>query len=137
MLSSHAQESEKEAIRKVIQSAYIDGLVNNADQEAINAGFHPGFNLLGIGEGDRMWKRPIYDWAEDARMRREKGELPRTGDQKVTVKFLNIDVEGSAAVAKIEFYTGKTLSYIDFLSLYKFQSGWKIVSKIFQQVPKE
>jgi len=132
-----SQDADKEAIKKVVQNAYIDGLINNGDQQAIEAGFHPGFNLLGIGEGDRMWKRPIYDWAADAEMRKQRGELPRVGDQKVTLQFLNIDVEGTAAVAKIAFYTGKTLSYIDFLSLYKFDSGWKIVSKIYYQIPKE
>jgi hypothetical protein len=55
----------------------------------------------------------------------------------VSVKFLNIDVEGTAAVAKVEFYTGNTLRYIDFLSLYKFESGWKIVGKIFYQIPEK
>jgi hypothetical protein len=132
-----AQKSDQEMIKEVIQTAYIDGLVNTGNQEAIRSGFHPGFNLLGIGEGDRMWKRPIYDWAEAADMQRQKGELPRTGDDKVSVKFLNIDVEGTAAVAKVEFYTGNTLRYIDFLSLYKFESGWKIVGKIFYQIPEK
>ncbi len=48
-----------------------------------------------------------------------------------------IDVTGTAAVAKLEFYVGKTLKYIDYMSLYKFGDEWKIVNKIFYKVPEK
>ena len=34
-------QKETELIKEVIQSAYVDGLCNNADIEAVNKGFHP------------------------------------------------------------------------------------------------
>ena len=112
-----AQESakaEQDAIKKVIQSAYVDGLQNNADQDAIAAGFHEGFNLLGIGKGNSMWNYPIYNWAEDARLGKLEGKYPKTGDDKVTVNFLDVDVTGTAAVVKLEFFVGKENVFLCF-----------------------
>ena len=60
LLAQDEQTIEKELIKKVIQTAYVDGLCNNADEEAIKKGFHPGFDLLSAGKGNDMWKLPIY-----------------------------------------------------------------------------
>ncbi len=139
-ISVFAQTSgkeEQESIKKVIQSAYVDGLLNNADQDAIAAGFHEGFRLLGTGKGNSMWNYPIYNWAEDARLGKLEGKYPKTGDDKVSVKYLFVDVEGTAATVKLEFFTGKEKKYIDYISLLKFEDGWKIVSKIFYKFPEK
>lgn len=130
-------EKDKEAIKKVIQTAYVEGLQNEGDVEKIDAGIHPGFNLLGIGEGEKMWNLPIEDWKKKTLERKEKGEYPRTGDKAVSVKFLSVDVTGTAAVAKIEFYVGKKLTYVDYISLYKFPEGWKMVNKIYYKFPEK
>ena len=58
-------------------------------------------------------------------------------DEFTTVKFLYVDIDGNIAVSKFEFYEGETLKYIDFLSLIRFEDGWKIVSKISHPVPGE
>ena len=121
-------EKEEAAIKKVILSAYRDGICNVGDIEAIKKGFHPGFNLLGIGNDD-LWKMPIYSWIRSVEKKKKEGKFPPK--QKVTFKFLLIDVVGTAAIAKIEFYKEKKKTYTDFLSLYKFSDGWKIVNKIF------
>jgi len=133
-----AQETAKDvaAIKATIQSAYVDGLQNEGDMTKIDKGFHPDFNLLGIGKDNSMWKLPISQWKEKVAENVKKGKMPRTGDDKVTIKFLNVDVTGTAAVAKIEFYIGKKLTYIDYISLYKFGEGWKIVNKIFYKLEK-
>jgi len=130
-------EKEKELIKEVIQQAYADGLCNNADEAAVSKGFHPGFELVGIGQGNRMWKHPIYNWIEDAKAGKKKGKKYSFQDELTTIKFQFVDVAGTAAVAKIEFYEGGKLSFYDYLSLLKFESGWKLVSKIFYAIPKE
>jgi hypothetical protein len=128
-------DEEKEAIKKVIQTAYVEGLQNEGDADKIDSGFHSDFNLLGISEGNSMWKLPIADWKAKAVKKREEGKLP-SDDKKVSVKFPSIDVTGTAAVAKIEFYMGEKLTYIDYISLYKFEDGWKMVNKIYYKVAK-
>jgi hypothetical protein len=125
-------EKEKEAIKQVILSAYRDGIVNVGDVEAIKKGFHPEFNLLGLNkEKTDIWKLPIAEWIKGVEKKKKEGQYPPA--QKVSFKFLLVDVVGNAGIAKIEFYKGEKLAYTDFLSLYKFNDGWKLVAKIYQE----
>lgn len=130
-------DEEQTAITKVIQSAYVEGLQNEGNADKIDAGFHPGFNLLGIGQGQQMWQLPIYNWKEKALDDVKEGKKPRTGEKEVTVNFLSVDVTGTAAVVKLEFLVGGKKTYVDYLSLYKFEGQWKIVNKIFYKFPEE
>lgn len=123
--------NEKKAIKKVIQTAYVEGLQNEGNKDKIESGFHEHFHLLGISEGDEIWHLNITDWKARQIEKRENGKLPLEADKQVTVKFKSIDLTGTAAVAKLEFYIGEKLTYIDYISLYKFESGWKMVNKIF------
>lgn len=129
-------KKEQESIKKVIQEAYVDGLCNNADEVAVNKGMHPGFTLMGAGKGNTMWKHPIYNWIENAKEGKKKHKYAFQ-DEFTTIKFLFVDVTGNVAVSKIEFYEGSEKKFIDYLSLIKFEDGWKIVNKIFYAFPKE
>ena len=137
LFAQDEQTKEKELIKKVIQTAYVDGLCNNADEEAVKNGFHPSFELLSAGNGNTLWKLPIYNWIEIAKGGEKKGNKYSFQNEHTTVKFLFIDITGKVAVAKIEFYEGKEMNYIDYLSLMKFEDTWKIVSKIAHAVPKD
>ncbi len=134
VLSAQDIGQEKEAIKKVIQTAYVDGLQNEGDAEKIDSGIHPGFHLLGMGKDNTLWKYSITDWKASALKKRKQGELPLTGNKKVSIKFKSIDVTGTATVAKIEYFIGNKLTYIDYISLYKFKTGWKMVNKIFYKL---
>ncbi len=131
VVSAQSNEAEVKAIKQVIQSAYVEGIQNEGDIAKIDAGIHPDFKLLGIAEDGQIWKLPIDEWKEKIIERKKNGQLPRSKDNLISVKFLSVDVTGTAAVAKFEFYVGTELKYIDYISLYKFDDGWKLVSKIF------
>ena len=137
LFAQDEQKEEKELIKEVIQTAYVDGLCNNADEEAVKKGIHSGFQMQYTRSGNTLWKLPIYNWIEMAKDGKEKGNKFSFQDEFTTVKFLFIDVAGNVAIAKIEFYEGSELNYIDYLSLMKFEDGWKIVSKMYHRVPKE
>ena len=130
-LSAQVLEQEKEIIKKVIQTAYVEGLQNEGDAAKIDSGIHPDFNLLGIDKGNAMWKYSIKDWKTKAVQKRKIGELPAKGENLYNVKFKSIDVTGTAAFVKLESYYGDKLTYVDYISLYKFKDGWKMVNKIF------
>lgn len=130
-------EDEKQAIKDVIQISYVEGLQNEGNAAKIDAGFHPGFNLLGIGKGDNIWKLPIYTWRENALNDLKNGKKPRTDDELVSVNFISVDITGNASVVKLEFFVGEKKTYVDYISLYKFESGWKIVNKIFYKLPEK
>lgn len=122
------------AIKKIIQTAYVEGLQNEGDTVKINQGFHPGFEMLIPGKDGTLKKFSIADWKAKIKADLQSGKLPRDTEELISVKFLNIDVSGTAAVAKFEFYVGGKLTFIDYQCLYKFGNDWKIVSKIYQKL---
>ncbi len=123
-------DKEKEEIKNVIQTAYVDGLQNKGSVDDIEKGFHPGFNLLGVRD-NMLTKFPIYSWIESHKKRIAADPAPPTDEQKITCKYLMIDVTGNAAMAKIELHRNNELLFTDYLQLYKFDEGWKVVSKTY------
>ena len=123
-----AQTNEEEAIKNVIYKAYIEGLHNGGNLDETRKGFHPGFDLL-ILQNNQLVKLPIYNWVETTeKSRKDPATLQRP---KTSVNFVSIDITGTAAVAKIELSREGKLIFTDYLSLYKFEEGWKIVGKIY------
>ena len=121
-------KSDEDQIRKVIQEAYVDGLQNWESLEQIDKGFHPGFVYIVLGrDGSTIGTVPIYTWRENIRQGKKSGRMPET---KTECKILFVDVTGRAAVAKFELYRDNKLVFTDYLSFYKFEEGWRIVSKI-------
>ncbi|MBD99650.1 MAG: hypothetical protein CMO34_07380 [Verrucomicrobia bacterium] len=45
-----------------------------------------------------------------------------------------IDITGDVAVARINYFEGESRTYVDYISLYRYGSSWKIVSKIYQDM---
>jgi hypothetical protein len=119
-------QSDENAIKVLIQSAYVDGLQNLGDLEKTKAGFHPDFVLLGLRDGT-LTRLPIAEWIASAEKRKADGVKP-----PLTVcRFLAVDVTGSAASVKLELHQHDTRIFTDYLSLYRFPDGWKIVGKIY------
>ncbi len=133
VVAQHQSENETdiELIKKTIQTAYVEGLQNEGDTIKINQGFHPGFDLLIPGKNGELEKYSLQEWKAKIKINLASGKLPRKDGEKISVKFLFVDVTGDAAVAKFEFYVGPKLTFVDYQFLYKFKDGWKIVSKIF------
>jgi len=131
--SANDMDKEKQAIQQVIQSAYIDGIHNLGEVEDIRNGFHPGFNLLGVNGNDQLTKFPIYSWIESVEKRKEQNPDGRPEEEQITCKYNKIDVTGNAAQAEIELYRKGEKLFTDYLQLYKFKEGWRIVSKIYHR----
>lgn len=122
------QTDDEAAIQAVILSAYRDGLCNVGDVELVRKGFHPEFRLLGIKD-DALTILPIADWIRMTEAKKAAGKFPP--QVPVDMEFPLIDVTGSAAVAKVKFLVGDRHVYTDYLSLFRFAAGWKIVNKIY------
>ena len=119
-------QSDEDAIKALIQSAYVEGLQNLGDLDKTKAGFHPDFVLLGLRDG-KLTKLPIAEWIASAEKRKADGVKPPL----TTVKFLAVDITGSAASVKLELHQNDQRIFTDYLSLYKFPDGWMIVGKIY------
>jgi hypothetical protein len=74
----------------------------------------------------------LDEWAA----RIEKGAAERKGPApEIRHEFTTVDVTGEAAVVRLELHRGGKHTFTDYLSLYRFPEGWKIVSKTFQAHP--
>jgi hypothetical protein len=124
--SPASAQSEEDAIKALVQTAYVDGLQNLGDLERTRSGFHPDFVLLGLRDG-ALTRLPIAEWIASAAKRKADGAKPPL----TTCKFLTVDVTGSAAAVKLELHQNDKRVFTDYLSLYKFPDGWKIVGKIY------
>jgi len=118
--------SDESAIKQLVQEAYVDGLLNLGDLEKTRSGFHPDFVLLGLRNG-QLTRFPIADWIASAEKQKSAGQKPSS----TTIQNISVDITGTAAAVKIELSRAGKLIYTDYLSLYKFDDGWKIVGKIY------
>lgn len=121
-------------IIQTINTAYAEGLQNEGDSLKIDFGFHPDFYLLGKGDSSSLRKLSITDWRQRQIANQSKGKLPRPIDQTVSLTYDFIDITGDVAVAKVNYFEGKTQTYVDYISLYRYDSGWKIISKIYHKL---
>ena len=128
-----AQEkvNDKEMILKTIEKAYVQGIQNVKEIANIKKGFHPGFNLLGVDQNNHLTQFPIYTWYDVVKAREAAGEKPEV---ETTAKYPLVDITGFAAVVKVELYKGDKMIFTDYLSLYKFEEGWRIVAKIYHRM---
>lgn len=127
---------ERAAIQQVIQASYIDAIYNLGDTTAMRQGFHEGFQLLGLRADQSLRILPIAEWVALVQEKKNQGKYPPSAQSRVSVNFLRIDVVETVASAKIEFLVGGQVRYIDFLALYKFGNDWKIMNKVYYELPK-
>jgi hypothetical protein len=132
--ADEAFAAEQAAVVEVVSAAYVDGIHNFRDPVAIRKGFHPDFEMLSLKEG-RLEKLPIAKWIEAIEARNAKEPPPTDGKRATSAAFPRVEVTGSAAVCMVELTREGKLVFTDYLSLYKFADGWKIVGKIFYRHP--
>ena len=119
---------DKQAIEQVIEKAYIRGIHGNQDEKTVRSGFHRDFAML-VLQGNALEKVMVDEWL--ARVEVMKTENPELWEAETRHTFELVDVNGYAAVAKLEVYKGTTHFSTDYMLLYRFEEGWRIVSKIF------
>jgi len=127
-LTAADEAAEKAAIIKVIDDAYLNGICNIGDVEAVKKGFHEDFSLKGINNG-KLSVLPISRWIEIISKRKAEGDYPPK--EKTRFEYPLIDITGNTAVVKINFMRGDKHIYTDYLLLLKFSEGWRITDKIY------
>ena len=127
-----SQDADVEAVKLVIVESYIEGIHRNQDTDAILKGFHPDFAMVMVKDGS-VSKMTIQEWV--ARIEEGKKKPDERPKVETTYEFATVEVSGTAAVARIELFKDGKLTYTDFISLYKFDDGWKIINKIYYRHP--
>jgi hypothetical protein len=119
--------AEKASIKEVIQDALVDGYLNKYDIEEMEKGIHPEFRIMEV-RNNALSKRGYKDMLDY--VERVKPSRPEGRRVKVTISILSVDVIGNIGCAKVEFYDGSVLHGTDFITLMKFDDGWKLVGSV-------
>lgn len=127
-----AAQTDEADIRNVINTAYIGGIHNGGPVADIRKGFHPSFNMLRLMENE-VKPLPIEEWIKNIEANHAKN--PSAVNPKVEGKFISVSVAGTSASVVLELYRDGKKIFTDHLLLYKFNEGWRIVSKIYHRYP--
>ena len=127
-----ANETEKKAVIQVITDAYINGVHAKPDAAAMRRGFHPDFRMLVLTDG-KMSAVTLDEWSSRVEKSAANASAVRPA---ITSEFPHVDVQGSSASVRVEVFRDGKHTFTDYLLLYKFADGWKIVSKTFYTHPK-
>jgi hypothetical protein len=122
----NADTSEEEAVKKAVVEGYIEGIFLKGDADLVKKRWHEECEIVVFKDGE-LDKIPVTRWIEHL----EEHSGPLMPDIKVTYEFDDVKVVGSAAFVVVKvFFDGKQ-KYTDFLNLYRFDSGWKIIAKTY------
>ena len=124
-LASFAQAADdKTEIEKLIVETYIHGVYVIRDEDVVRRGFHSDFVLQVYDDGNVV-QESLQQWLD--RLQLDGKRSTHTTDYKIEF----IDVTGNSAVARLEVYQDSRHLYTDYFGFYKFEHGWRFVTKIF------
>ena len=118
-------------IEALIEKAYVHGAFNELNPEAMEHGFHPDFAIFSA-DGEAIKKYPIADWVKRTAERKSSPDFD-PAENRWQHRFASVDVTGNSASVKIELSKDGKLVYTDYLSLLKFENGWRIVAKVYHR----
>jgi hypothetical protein len=126
-------QADKDLIKQVIQLGYVDGLLNYGDTEPTHKSFHPDFYISGLKD-NKLTKYHLKDWIPRVEKAKAEGKTP---DVKFYVTFPIIKITEKAAMVQMDIFAkgSDKQVFTDYLLMYKFDEGWKIVQKIYHRFP--
>lgn len=126
------EKAEADKVKELVMNAYVNGAFNDLDTKSMKEGFHEDFAIFSA-KGEALSKYPIQSWLERTEKRKADGYEPDSEKNVWEPTFASIDVTGGAAQVKIELRNQGKHVFTDYLSLLKFESGWKIVAKVYHR----
>lgn len=121
-----AAPGDEVAVRDVVES-YLHGLKFN-DVESLKRAFWPDAKLYFVDRNGRLGLLTQGQWYEGF-----AGSAGREEDGELRIASINV-TRDIANVTVVEEYPRSR--YTDYLSLVKFDSGWRIVNKVYTAEPR-
>ena len=128
LLASTARaQDENAAIIDVVDRAYVQGIHLDGDAEKVRSGMHESFVMfVRTDSGVNQVTRDAWI----ARLKPRAADAPRPD---VKAKIAVLDRTADAAVVKVDLFRDGKQVFTDYISLYRFDDGWKLVGKTFQR----
>lgn len=115
---------DAEAIEEVIEAGYIGGIWMDGDEAAARRGFDASF-VMQVPQEDGVRSVTLDAWLD------RLGLHGQPLKENITHEIEVLDQTGCAAVAKVKIFQDLEALYTDYISLYHFADGWRIVAKTF------
>ena len=131
LLISGVSADDKKDVAQVVESGYFNGAFNGLDTQSMAKAFHPDFAIFSA-KGKELGRYPIDAWIKGIEKRKSDPGFDQTR-AKMDCKIVNIDVTGNCASVKVEIGKDGKLIFTDYLSLLRFEDGWKIVAKVYHR----
>ncbi|MBU1050371.1 nuclear transport factor 2 family protein [Candidatus Bipolaricaulota bacterium] len=117
-----------ERIRQIIEDVYVRDMYRVRGRGDFSPEFHEAFRVLVPQINGRTGLCGAVSWQTADILRSSN---PKAIESTTQFDFPFIDVSGDAAVAKVIILDRTTPIYTDYVSLYRIDGEWKIVSKLF------
>lgn len=125
-----ADDSEHAAIVAVVDQAYVHGVHIDGDADKMRAGMHDSFVMF--VQSDKGITQTTRDaWIE--RLAASKARAVNGPKPEIKANITVLDRSGNAAVAKVDLFRDGKQIFTDYISLYRFDDGWKLVAKTFHR----
>ena len=120
------------AIKGVVDRAYVHGVHIDADPALMRSGMHDSFIMFVRGADGAVTSLTRDAWIEriEAGKAKAKPDAPKP-ETKAEIDIL--DRTADTAVARVKLFRDGKQIFTDYISLYRFDSGWKMVGKVFQR----
>ena len=122
--TTFAQHSDEDLIKQTVQDAYVQGVFVNRSESVVRSGFHPSFTMAVHVDGE------LIQATLDMRLERMQLDDVASSDS-IRSHIDQVDITGNTAIVKLQLWINGQHTYTDYLGLYKFTTGWKIVNKLF------
>ena len=123
----------KEEIQNLLNKAYVEAVFNTGSLDDYRAGFSEAFQMFYL-ENDSVKSIGFKDWERRITEGIAEKRYPRPKDKRVRIEITDWHLTPQAANVVLYFYYGNQRAYQDFISLYKVDGTWEIVSKCFQKL---
>ena len=132
---SQAQSSrnDKAAIEEVIREAYIQGVYNTGYTLSITQGFSPDFKAIIFEGQDQSRVETMNDWLKKAEAAKAAEKLPLQGKDEVSFRITSISISNTVAHVQLEFMVGGKVQHTDYIGLYHYSSGWRLVTMMYEE----
>lgn len=126
--AASADDAVNAAIVAVVDEGYVQGIHLDADAEKVRKGMHESFVMV-VRTDTGVNKVTRDEWI--ARLKPRAADAPRP-DVRADITVL--DQSGDAAVVRVNLFRAGKQIFTDYIALYRFADGWKMVGKTFQRL---